>query len=135
MRYNVSVHQSGLYLLYIVLELSIDPSSTPRGRGQLPWWDVTWLALAEVTNELSRKDLKSRAWVPMTLFTPSILPPTVHQNLPKPFSHMWISVTPNKQKHRIPSFKNFEQPEFIELATPFHESSYIVIYTYIEVVI
>ena len=33
MRYNVTVHQSGLYLLGIVLEPSLDPSSNPLEEG------------------------------------------------------------------------------------------------------
>ena len=72
-------------------------------RGQLPFCNVEQPTSFRSQQGPSGKDLKLRAWVPMALCTPSIPPPTVHQNLSKPFCHMWISVTPNKQKYRIPT--------------------------------
>ena len=74
--------------------------------------------------------------MPMALFTPSILPLTIHQNLPKHFCHIWIFVVPNRQNHCIPTFfknKMFGWGEFVVLDTPLYDSSYIVRNTYIAV--
>ena len=45
MRYNVPIHQSDFYLLYLVLEPSMNPPSTPGGRGQLLLSNVKCLTL------------------------------------------------------------------------------------------
>ena len=82
----------------------MDPSSTPVEGGNSLCVMLNSRHRSGLWNSCSRKDLKSRAWVPIVLFTPSILSPTVHQNLPKPFCHMWISVIPNRQKHWIHTF-------------------------------
>ena len=121
MRYNVPGHQSGLYLLCIVLEPSLDPSSTLVEGGKLPLCDVKRPTLFRWPKETGWKDLKLRAWVPIALFTHSILPPA----FPKPFCHIWISVTPNIQKWRILTFFSnikFGQHEFVKLAKPLYDS-------------
>ena len=72
----------------------------------------------------------------MALFTPSILPPTVHQNLPKPpfVTSGYLSPQTNRNTGFLLSIM-FGQHAFVELATPLHDINYIVIYTYIEVII
>ena len=72
---------------------------------------------------------KLKAWVPMALFTPSFLPPTVHQNLPTPFCHIWISVTPKNRNTGFLLFSKITvgQRKFAELATPLYDSSSIVV--------
>ena len=93
-----------LYLLCLVLGPSMDPSSTPVEGGYSLCLMFNSKHRSGHQKGYSRKDFKSRAWVPLALVTPSILSPTVHQNLPKPFCHMQISVTPNRQKHWILNF-------------------------------
>ena len=57
MRYNVPVHQSGLYLLCKVTEPSMDPSSTPV-EGATPFVQFLTTDIVQVTKGLQTERLK-----------------------------------------------------------------------------
>ena len=65
----------------------------------------------------------------MALFTSPFLSPTVLQNLPKPFCYMWISVTPNRQKHWFPTFFKNKCLGGVSLSSWIHPYMIAVVYS------